>query len=163
MGMISKLLSFTRKEVGSVATVDPGGGFNRSADHFSAPGDDSYPLPGDFPALVETPRTGGVAAVGYLDPKSDQKAEPGEKRIYARDSDGVAVVELWLKADHSAVLSNALGLIELKADGSVNINGVTIDAAGNVDVPASIKVGGKEINLHVHTGVTSGPSSTGPF
>jgi len=161
--MISKLLSFTRKDAGSVATVDPGGGLNLSADHFSAPGDDSRPLPDDYVALVETQRTGGVAAVGYMDPKSEQKAEAGEKRIYARDASGAAVVELWLKADSSAVLSNALGLIELKADGSVSINGVTIDAAGNVEVPASIKVASKEVNGHIHPGVTIGSGSTGMF
>lgn len=176
MGMISKLLSFTRKDVGSVSTVNPGGGFNLSADHFSAPGDDSYPLPGDYPALVETQRTGGVAAVGYMDPKSEQKAAAGEKRIYSRDGDGNAVVELWLKADGSAILSNALGSIQLKADGSVDINGVTIDADGNtningveiddsgaVEVPLSLKVNSKELDLHVHPGVTVGTGSTGPL
>lgn len=123
MGWIGKLFSFTftSRNGAKIADVkfDPGGGATLQGEHFAPPGDDSQPLPGDYPYAAPTARTGGFAVVGYLDPKNDQKAQAGEKRIYARDNAGASVVELWLKADGSAVLSNASGSVTLGADGSV--------------------------------------------
>lgn len=125
MGLISKLLSFSRTTKhdaqASEATADPGGGALLTCEHFADPGDDSHPVPGDYPLLVEVPRTGGAVAVGYLDPKNAQKAAQGEKRIYARDANGDTVVEMWLKADGTAVVSNSLGSITLKPDGETEV------------------------------------------
>lgn len=123
MGRIAKLLSFTRTLLNGAnvtdVKADPGGGANITAPHFSAPGDDAFPLPGDYPFLAEDVGEGTAVAVGYVDPKNAQKAEAGEKRTYARDpSTGEAVVEFWQKADSSAILENENGHVELRADGS---------------------------------------------
>ena len=168
MGLLGKLLSFARSGQSSQSKVNTGGGYNQTLPHFSAPGDDSYPLPDDHVAAVDVQSTNGRAAVGYVDLKNEQKAAEGEKRIYARDGDGNGVVELWLKNDGSATLSNALGAIELLADGSVDINGVVIDVNGNISSPAAIEaatsltVGGIEVLGHTHTSSTPG-SPTGPM
>jgi hypothetical protein len=163
VGLIAKLVSFARGDVASSSKIDKGGGYNNEAQHYAPAGDDSYPMPGDSAAAITTQGTGKIVVVGYVDLNNEQKAELGEKRIYARDSGGMGIVELWLKADGSAVIENHFVSISLLADGSINLNGVTIDPTGAVSVPASLKVAGKEVNGHAHAGVTSGPSSTDPF
>jgi len=156
---LNKLLSFVRTLRNgaklSEVKLNPGGGPNITAEHFSAPGDDSYPLPGDYVVSVSVQRSGGSAAVGYLDPKNDQKATAGDKRIYARNAAGESIVELWLKNDGTAVLENINGTFTLSPDGSIKsqngngsaeleaagnfvVNGVTIDTAGNIITPASV-------------------------
>lgn len=179
MGLIARVLSFVHSVKDGInfsdVTVDPDGGSNLTAPHFSDSGDDASPLPDDSAITTEVPSSGRQAVVGYIDTENAPKTAPGEKRIYGRDpATGQPVNEVWLKNDSSVLISNALGLIELKADGeielsnavgsivlnpdgSVTINGATITALGDV-----ISAAGKSLSLHVHPGVTSGPSSTGP-
>ncbi len=162
MGLIAQVKSFARAvrngTRSSDVKVDPGGGANITGSHFADAGDDSYPLGTDYAALLTTQRNGGYAPVGYADPVNEPKAAEGEKRIYGRDpSTGLAVNEVWLKADGSVIISNALGAIELKADGSVDINGATITPTGGV-----ITALGRDLDLHVHSGVTSGGQTSGP-
>jgi len=182
MGRIAKLLSFVRSLAGdakvSDVKVNPGGGANVTAQHFSTPGDDSHPMPGDYVATVPVQRTGSEVAVGYLDPLNEPKALSGDKRIYARDADGVVIVEVWLKNDGTALTSNANGSstlspdgsqkgvnangsFELQANGNFVVNGVTIDTSGNVTIPTSLTLGGKEIAGHDHA-IDSGSSAPGP-
>lgn len=96
MGRIADVLSV---EADGNVKCDKGGGDSTIVDHFADSGGDSPPLPGDSAALVDGPRTGTEQSTGYYDPKNEGQAEPGEKRLYARDSDGVLVAEIWLKAD----------------------------------------------------------------
>ena len=214
MGLVSKLaliLSFTRATLNganvSDVKTDPGGGANVTAQHFSAPGDDSVPLVTDYALTVPGMHEGQASAVGYLDPKSAPVAVEGEKRIYSRDAAGETVAEVHLKnegtiiafnenitlqldpdgsgkifneditiqlnADGSGKLFNASGFIELLASGVVDINGATIDTSGKITSPVevvaptgtfstSLTIAGKELNGHLHSGVTAGPSPTGP-
>lgn len=156
MGRVGRLLSFVRALRGSAklsdVKVDRGGGDNRTPEHFSSPGDDSFPLPGDFVALLPQHGTGRDSAVGYIDPKNTQTAAEGEKRIYSRNpATGAAVAELHLKNDGSAVLSNASGILTLQVNGDFNINGVIIKASGDVTMPNSLVLNGKELDGHTHT------------
>ena len=127
MGLIARVKSFTRRIAGgaklSDVKVDPGGGANITGEHFADSGDDSHPLDSDYAAAMPIRRSGGAVVVGYADPINTPKAAAGEKRIYGRNAAGAAVNEVWLKADSSVIISNALGAIELKADGSVDITG----------------------------------------
>lgn len=139
MGRIGRLISFVRAQVGgtkaSDVKVDRGGGDNRTPQHFSAPGDDSFPLPGDFVAIIGQAGTGRDSAVGYVDPKNLQKAASGDKRIYARSANGDEIVQLWLKNDGTAELSNSAGSMTLQPDGTQilqNANGsFTLNADGS--------------------------------
>jgi len=121
MGRIAKLLSFLRTSRNeakiSDVKVDPGGGPNITAEHFAAAGDDSHPLPGDYVALNTDSGSGRESAIGYLDPLNEPKAQPGDKRIYARDEDGVVIVEIWLKNTGEATVLNENGSITLQPDG----------------------------------------------
>jgi hypothetical protein len=58
--------------------------------------------------------------------------------------------------------------IQALAPGGISLNGVTIDASGNVSVPGSITttsddllVDGISLKNHVHSGVTAGSSNSG--
>lgn len=162
MGLIAVVKSFTRLVVDGVqrsdVKVDPGGGANITGGHFSAPGDDSHPLDTDYVLLVKNRQSGGYSVVGYADPVNDPVAMVGEKRIVGRDpSTGLAVNQVYLKADSSVIISNAIGAIELKADGSVNINGVIISPTGAIQTALGV-----DVDTHLTTGVTVGTGVSGP-
>jgi len=159
MGRLAVLLSFLRTTKNgaqvSDVKVDPGGGANVTAEHFSAPGDDSHPLPDDYVALNGDSGTGRESAIGYLDPANEPKALPGDKRIYARDENGVLIAEIWLKNTGEGIISNDNGSVTLRADGSIKgdngsgsfelevngdflVNGVTIDTSGNISTAGTL-------------------------
>jgi len=122
MGLIAKLLSFTRVTRRgakmSDVKVDPGGGPNITPLHYSAPGDDSFPLTTDYAVASKITNSGGAAVVGYLDPINDAKSLEGDKRIYGRDpATQLGVNEVWLQSDGSVVVSNANGSVVLRQDG----------------------------------------------
>lgn len=161
------MLAFIRSLRGtanvSEARADLGGGQTIQADHFAPSGDDSYPLPTDYVVTLGVNGTGRVSAVGYVDPINTPVATAGDKRIYARDPvTGETVVAFWLKSTGEAVWSNGAGAITLQANGTINLNGVTISPAGAVTVPSSLTLDGKELADHTHGGVQSGGSNTGP-
>jgi len=135
MGWVGRVLSFFRVERNgakiSDTQIDTGGGPNVTAEHFAPAGDDSYPLETDYAIGHDVQQTGRVAVTGYLDPKNTPKAQKGDKRIYARDADtGAVVVEVWLKNDGTAVISNDNGSVLLRPDGGsiVTTPGATFDA-----------------------------------
>ncbi|MBW1725988.1 MAG: hypothetical protein JRJ62_00120 [Deltaproteobacteria bacterium] len=171
MGRIAKVLSFlrlTRRDAKvSDVKLDTGGGANITAEHFSSPGDDSFPLTTDYAITVDIPRSGGGVVVGYIDPINTSVALEGEKRIYARDpANGSIKVALRLKNDGAVTFSNANGSMDLAVDGTFNINGVTIDKDGKltaniVDATTSLLAAGDEVVEHDHI-IKSGSSAPGP-
>ena len=157
---LAKVLSFLRtaRNGAKVSDVklDPGGGDNITGVHFADPGDDSHPLTTDYAATTDVPGSGAQAPVGYADIVNEPKAAEGETRKYGRDpATGLYVNEVWLKADGSVIIANANGAIELKADGSVDINGAVISAAGEVTSAT-----GKVLSTHVHAQGNDSASDT---
>jgi hypothetical protein len=176
LGRIGRLLSFTRRIFNganlSESKLDGGGGANITGEHFSAPGDDAFPLAGDYVATVGISRRGGEIVVGYLDPKNAGVAASGEKRIYSRDSAGAAIASIHLFSSGAVSTANASGVINLGADGTVTmsnnagsiilsasgvvfINGLTIGTDGALISPASVAApsmlaNSKEISNHIH-------------
>ena len=86
---------------------DPGGGAISMKEHFSAPGDDSFPLLTDIAVSVPVPGSGKEAVVGYLDPLNEAEAESGEKRIYSREDGGAPAADIWLKNDGVAHINGS--------------------------------------------------------
>lgn len=180
---ITKLLTFIRSTRNNAkisdVKVDAGGGNTKTAEHFAPPGDDSHPLPGDYALLSSVSGNGKYASSGYVDPLNEPKAMHGDKRIYARDPEtGTTIVDVWLKNDGSAITENENGKSELSADGSLKgsnasgsfelqasgdfvVNGVTIKANGDVIIPNSLKLAGKEINNHTHPIAWTDPAGSG--
>lgn len=189
MGLMAKLISFARtvRNGANVSDVksDPGGRAVQTSEHFSTPGTDAHPLPGDFVLLASIQGTGRYGAAGYVDPKNQQLAESGEHRTYARDANGDQIAQVWLKNDGTILieanngaiswelkpdktgrLDNGSGFIELKASGVLDLNGLTISPAGEAVSPVgfsgpSIKAAGKELGGHDHP-INSGSSAPGP-
>ncbi len=168
MGRIAKVLAFLRVKRSDAhvtdITIETGGGVTNAAQHFGPLGDDSPPLPTDYAYVPDSIKNATRAALGYLDPLNEGEAAAGEKRIYARDSGGAVVIEVWLKGDGSVTVNNSEGQFELGADGVFTVNGVTIDSDGTLTTPAAVvtpsaMVNGKELADHTHN---SGTPVTGP-
>ena len=180
MGRIAKILSFTRRVVNGIffsdVKMNPDGGSNITGEHFADSGNDSPPLPDDTAVTVGIQRNGGQVPVGYIDTKNAGVAVPGEARIYGRDNAGIKINEIYLKADGSilianffsgseielkadgaVLITNGFGSFELKLDGTIDMNGATVTLLGDV-----ITALGRSLDTHVHPGVTTGPSNTGP-
>jgi hypothetical protein len=103
------------------AKIDLGADDAATAGHFSAVGDDSYPLLGDLVYLGDGTGAGSAEILGYQDPTTLPKATAGEKRIYSRSGPGVVACEVHLKSDGTVVVSNTLGRLELLPDGNVTV------------------------------------------
>lgn len=177
--MISNLLSFTRvtRNAGTKVSdvkADTGGGNVLTAQNFSPPGEDSHPVPNvDYALFAPSTRSGVTNCIGYVDPLNEPVAQVGEKRVYARTSDGAITCEFHLKNDGEISAFNAAGYFKLRPDGTFEVNNVTIDPAGNIVTPTSVTaedgiyndsliIAGKELRDHLHGGVDTGPSNTGP-
>lgn len=109
MGRIAKLVSFLRRTTpaGAIideAEVDAGGNAKHTAQHFSAPGDDSQPMDGDFAATNDSGGAGEKQIVGWHDPKTPRKSGKGGKRIYSRSAPGVVAAEFWMEPDGTSHL-----------------------------------------------------------
>lgn len=144
---------------------DAGDAAASSSDHFSPPGDDSPPLAGDDVVLVEGEGTGEEHAVAYGDGTA-KSAAAGEKRIYSRTPSGELAAEFWLKGDGSVVCTNLLapagGTIEMRADGTVMLNGVEISPTGSITVPSGATLGSAALDLLQHTHATAGTGTPSP-
>lgn len=173
MGWIARVLSSTRRTRRGVPTTDvksnPGGGANETAAQFQPAGDDARPLADDYAYTGALPRQGGAAHVGYQDASNAGKANPGEKRLYARDSGGAVVAEIYLQNDGSLTLENGAGSVSVAANGSISADSGGASAALNNDKTLSITDGTGMISMDGAgtvdiNGVTIDPSGniTGP-
>lgn len=153
LGTINEFYRSNRNDVNvSNVNIDTGGGANHTAEHFGAPGDDSYPLTSDYVAAMETQETGGLAVVGYLDPINEAEALEGEKILYSRDPNtGAKIGWVHIKNDGSIRIENANGYIELTATGLLDINGQEFTA--HTHDPGTYAAGGDNV-----TGVSGGVS-----
>jgi hypothetical protein len=146
MGLISIVRQFARTVVEGAyrtyVTHDPGYPDTNEAYVFGPSGEDSPPLPEDSVYLGDSPGAGRENALGYMDTRNEGVAEPGEKRMYARDPDGAIVATIWMQGDGTIFLSNGNGSIEMAPSGDVTINGVTIDTSGNISTDGDIDAGG---------------------
>jgi hypothetical protein len=126
MGRIAEVLSVERVVADGVhvreVRCDPGGGAAITAQQFACSGDDSEPLPGDFAMLEDSAGAGTETVVGYHDPKNEQKAVGGERRMYSRGSDGVPVAEFWMKTTGEVLIKvlNAAA-ISIESEGTVHV------------------------------------------
>jgi hypothetical protein len=168
-GFLGDVVEFTRAVVSGAQApevrVDRGGDDAVTGGHFSAPGDDSQPLPGDVAYMGDDDGAGNAQALGYQDPKTAPKAALGEKRIYARSGAGTACCEVWLKADGSVLVRNDAGSLELAPDGAATLandqGSIELDAAGKVTVITPLGSFGADSHTHTTPFGPSGPPMPG--
>jgi hypothetical protein len=122
---------------GAEIQVDLGGGDLADADVFGPAGEDSPPLPDDDALLVKLDgETETLAAVAYADATA-RTAEPGERRLYARDSSGAQVAEVYMQGDGTVTVTGATGsTVEIAADGSISISGASVAFQTGIDLGA---------------------------
>ena len=118
---VAEVLAFTRNGAKETVKVDPGGGANKTCDHYAPSGVDAPPLPGDFALLSENSGKGTEACTGYTDPTNTRVAVAGEHRVYARDANGLVVGSTYHKRDGTIVASNAGGSLEITPAGVCRI------------------------------------------
>ncbi|EIL88522.1 putative bacteriophage protein [Rhodanobacter fulvus Jip2] len=90
--------------------------------------------------------------------KARKLAQPAASTTQLRSDDGATYVEI-----------NPDGqMVNVVAPGGINLNGVTIDAAGNVTSPATVTAvtdvlaGTVSLKTHTHSAVMSGGGTSGP-
>jgi hypothetical protein len=91
----------------------------------------------------------GFALVG---PRSQPRKLPAYSAttVQLRADDGSTYIEM-----------SAGQMVKVVAPGGINLNGVMIDAAGNVTTAADVVAGGKSLRTHRHSGVQTGGGTTG--
>lgn len=156
---VGKVLGYTPGTVDAapVLLVDLGGGDHVDVEWY---GDDSPPVLGAMVALVPFTRSGEMIAVAATNAEITESPQ-GEKRVHGRAPDGTVTATLRLGGDGSIALSNSAGSFAIGADGTVTINGVTIDAAGNL-VAASVAGTLADLDTHTHTAPAGGGKTTPP-
>lgn len=165
-------LTISGKQVTRIK-LDTGGSYYFVGELMLPPGIDTLPMKGDTAFASSNSRTGGICAVGFQQTDRKDEAEPGDLILYSRNAAKEKIAVFSLLKDGSISFGNGNGLIAMDASGVVTINGVTFDQSGNITTAGKIKAGIieavtsliaalKELVGHVHPGVTSGESSTGP-
>lgn len=159
MGLITFVMLAARAEVQAAkvvqVTADAGDGDSSTVSQVcGGPAYDFLPLPGD--ALARSGKPGAEHGVGFTDTALEPLAAlPGEVADGSRSAAGVRAAWWYAKADGGFLIANLLGSIELMPDGSVNINGAVISAAGEVTNAA-----GKVLGTHTHSGATLTTTAT---
>lgn len=169
MGFLGEVSAFERATVDGAQTpevrLDRGGDEPATVGHYTPPGIDAAPLPGDNAYAGDDVGAGAAQAVGYQDPTTPPVAAGGEVRLYSRSGPGVASAEVWCKADGTLVLRNPLGSVELGPDGSMRagnaVGELAVDAAGVVTWKTALGLNGAATHTHPTPFGPSGPPIPG--
>ena len=151
MGFLGEISEYELQANGAEVTASPGyGQYSRRGKVFQQAGDEAPPLPGDVGAFFEVPGTRDYVLTGVADLDNQGEAQPGERRVFARDPenrepvawlhlfrDGRAVIErtegtaIRLETDGSVELESAGTTLTVRADGEVRANGARITSEGD--------------------------------
>ena len=132
MGRITRALSNIGSRIKAVIDATD----INEMEHLQPLGDDSRPLPQDDGWSDRTSQNGVDVYLGAFD-YDNKIAEPGEKRIYARNDDGEAVNHVYLKKDGTIIIANDSYSKTISPDGSwVETNGAyskSVNADGSYE------------------------------
>jgi len=110
---------------------------------YSSGGDDYCPLDNSEALggnINNNPAHGFV--IGWRD-ETAKKAQPGEKRIFAVNSDNEVVAELHLKNDGKIAVSGSGLVFEVSGDATVKANNLTADVTAAATIKAAtVNLGG---------------------
>jgi len=171
MGRIGRLIEsfFNDRSVRNVS-VNLGADNNVDIAHSQPCNEDSLPLPNDFVVSVPVEGEDNIAAVGYVDPTNQGESspvQPGEKRIYSRDSSGAIVAEAHFKADGTLYIKSKQGITVDSSNGVRIIGTVIVEgdiaATGDITADGDVKAGAISLLTHTHNYTTpQHPSAVGP-
>jgi hypothetical protein len=130
-----------------------------TAEHYTPPGIDALPLPGDEAVVEEAEGAGEGTVAKYQDLRNKSKAKGGEVRLYARDANGELVAEIWAQGNGDVEIKS------IKAGGKIILNGVEIDQDGNISTAGDVKAAvtpAAYVSLAHHMHPTAGTGSPSP-
>ena len=137
MGRIARWLTST---IGTfiLGTIEPLINERIQSMLYGPSGDDSPPLPEDRVIIIQVDGEGKYITSGVL--CKSQGAEPGEKKLYSRDSSG-----------------DAQAVIYLKSDGTIEINGNADFAVAYTDLNTALQSFLTDLNAKLTTGFAAVP------
>lgn len=95
---------------------------------------------------------GLLLSLAYHNPQIEPVAVQGEFRKFSTNEAGDTVMaEVFCKKDGQILLKNAIGLFDMKPDGTTFVNGAKIDPSGEVWNAAGLSLGG-----HKHSQANDG-------
>ncbi|MCQ2087895.1 MAG: hypothetical protein MJZ37_07565 [Bacilli bacterium] len=97
---------------------------NQLCEQLAPSGDDSPALPEDRCLMIPIEGTGNFVVAAVMG--KSQGAEPGDKLIYSRDSDGNIKGKVWIHNDGSIEVEGT----DITVKGNVKITGGTCEIAG---------------------------------
>ena len=154
MGVLATCISYHQ----GTLVCDRGGGDLVYARPYAPPGIDSVPIPGDLVEIEEFGTNGAIVAKGV----ACDEAIPGAFKIYARDPLTGSVTASITIVGGDLMLDNIYGArLHVQQNGSIDLNGVTIDASGNITTTGNVTAGTVSLKLHAHSGVTTGGGISG--
>jgi hypothetical protein len=146
MGNIGKaldyLIEYKRKVATPVVKGELYAGVPVNGERYAPSGDDSPPLPDDIVFFSRNQATGQYVYLGTLDQANAPVAAAGEKRLYARDSNG-----------------NIVSTIFLKGDGKLELNGSANTAVAFAALQTAYNELQAAFNAHTHPTAPVGPIS----
>jgi phage gp45-like len=128
-----------------VVQLASGGDQQRTAEFYQLPGIASGPTPQDRAVVVPT-ASGYRVVVASHNYRVNVEVSAGETIIYSTDADGGAK-----QAE-----------IKLTTDGKIDLNGSSKTLVTHAELDTALQNLVTAFNAHVHTGVTTGPGSSGP-
>ncbi len=132
MGRITRVLSNIGSRIKAVIDATD----INEMEHLQPLGDDSRPLPQDDGWSDRTSQNGVDVYLGAFD-YDNKIADPGEKRTYARNADGVPVNHVYLKKDGTIIIASDSYSKTINPDGSwVETNGAyskSVNADGSYE------------------------------
>jgi hypothetical protein len=139
-----------------------------------------FRLQGGANALILDPQVGDIGMAGFCSrdisavKKTKAQANPGSLRKYDF-ADGLyfggmlnGTPTQYLAFSAGGITIMTPNAVTITATGGITLNGMAIDSSANVTGPGTllfagnVSGGGKSLDGHVHTGVTSGSSNSGP-
>ncbi len=148
MDTIGKVIRTQDGEEGVEVVCSIDGDDTLTADLFLPPGMDAKPIPGDYVKLTQSKVDPERWHADSFDTAVTSTTKDGEVRHVARDAVTGAVVASFFMA----------------GNGTVTINGLTIDKDGNLFTRGKVTsaAGGVDINLHDHVHPHSMAPTKGP-
>lgn len=156
MGLVATVKKFVRGDDEGTPVpevdLDPSDTDLYTAEIYAGSGVDAPPLPDDAVHVTEGPESGSGVVMGYLDPKNEGIALPGERRTYSRDEDGEIVAVLYLTRD---------GTIFAGTDDAEDAAGLASkinDRFGRLEDKVDSLIG--TYNTHTHPVATTGSATS---
>lgn len=166
-----KSVDTSKKEVSVQPLVAQVDGFGNATQHSIVYGIPYCRLQGGSNAIILDPVVGDIGVVVFASrdisavKSAKGPANPGSRRRFSM-ADGLYIASvLGANPTNYIKIDTSNGNVSVQTSGTLTIqaSNVTLDASGNLHVNGNVTTAaGIGLNEHIHTGVQSGPATSGP-